>query len=270
MSGIGTAIGLALATTTAVLLVITINQAKDDVKKNLTDTYRNPKGPDVQFMLFLRNNTVQNLIIGDSDGLNNSGFNTSYPTKIITHGFKSSIEEEVFQIIKNGVEIAGKTLSNFLNWLSNNGVALDDVHLIGHSLGAHVMGVAGDRVIRGKVGRITGLDPAGPGYNDIRSDLKLDPQDGKLVEVVHTYMKVLSLDHPLAESIFCNHGRAYRLFAESIRNNKSFKSKKCNSVEDALYSRCFEDTEVYMGHPETYKVGLYFFQTAPREPYSLS
>lgn len=31
-----------------------------------------------------------------------------------------------------------------------------DIHLIGHSLGAHISGFAGRRVQRGKVGRITG------------------------------------------------------------------------------------------------------------------
>lgn len=38
------------------------------------------------------------------------------------------------------------------------GLSLGTVHLIGHSLGDHIMGCAGDRVrYLGKVGRITGI-----------------------------------------------------------------------------------------------------------------
>ncbi|KAJ8964327.1 hypothetical protein NQ314_004997, partial [Rhamnusium bicolor] len=54
------------------------------------------------------------------------------------------------------------------------------------------------------------------------------------------------------DSLICNHGRAYYLFAESVRNKFAFKSKKCKSVDDAFYGRCAEETQVYMGQPETY------------------
>lgn len=54
--------------------------------------------------------------------------------------------------------------------------------------------------------------------------------------------------------MYCNHGRAYLLFVESILNKRAFKSNKCNSVEDAIVSRCLEVTDVYMGQPDTYKL----------------
>lgn len=55
-----------------------------------------------------------------------------------------------------GVEIAGVALAEFVEWLVSLGVSIDKVHLIGHSLGAHVAGVAGSKILNGKIGRITG------------------------------------------------------------------------------------------------------------------
>ena len=49
------------------------------------------------------------------------------------------------------------------------GVAGADLHLVGHSLGAHLMGKAGRtfaNLTGEQVGRITGLDPAGPRFVD--------------------------------------------------------------------------------------------------------
>lgn len=58
------------------------------------------------------------------------------------------------------------------------------VHLIGHSLGAHTAGYAGER-IEG-LGRITGLDPAEPYFQGMPSHARLDPTDAQLVDVIHT------------------------------------------------------------------------------------
>lgn len=55
-----------------------------------------------------------------------------------------------------GAQIAGRHLGDFINWLMLNGVDLDDIHIIGHSLGAHVAGMGAGRVQGGKIGRITG------------------------------------------------------------------------------------------------------------------
>ena len=66
------------------------------------------------------------------------------------------------------------------------------VHLIGHSLGAHLMGYVG-KELKG-IGRITGTDPAGPGFDFPRdwydhyniTDVHLTKEDALFVDVIHT------------------------------------------------------------------------------------
>lgn len=57
---------------------------------------------------------------------------------------------------KNGVPAVGKRLGQFVIWLTTLGVSYDQIHLIGFSLGAHVVGNAG-RETNGQIRRITGL-----------------------------------------------------------------------------------------------------------------
>ncbi|KAF2883646.1 hypothetical protein ILUMI_22518 [Ignelater luminosus] len=179
-----------------------------------------------------------------------------------------------------GAQIAGAALGTFINYIISEGVPYDDVHLVGHSLGAHVAAMGADKVKGGKIARITGLDPAGPGYNsDVPPMYRLDPSDAQLVDIIHTNMRVLSLSQPqghldfypnggrfqpgcpnmydlftIGNSMECNHGRAYHYFAETIRNKHAFKSYRCPNVENANLEHCLIETEVYMGQEDTYEI----------------
>jgi len=72
------------------------------------------------------------------------------------------------QAAKNAVDV-GRYVGLCLGQLANEGLLDNRIHLVGHSLGAHLMGKAG-RVFHGQYGlpidRITGLDPAGPRWTD--------------------------------------------------------------------------------------------------------
>ncbi|KAJ8675493.1 hypothetical protein QAD02_011279, partial [Eretmocerus hayati] len=61
------------------------------------------------------------------------------------------------------------------------------LHFIGHSLGAHIAGQAA-RNLRDvtQVHRITGLDPAGPCFEGVNTNFKLNRLDAGFVDVIHT------------------------------------------------------------------------------------
>jgi len=86
-----------------------------------------------------------------------------------------------------------------------NGARVDDFHIIGHSLGAHIAGYAGEKLIalnRGKLGRISALDPAQPLFQDMPMFVRLDPGDAEFVDVIHTDAKsILMGGKPAAHNL---------------------------------------------------------------------
>lgn len=64
-------------------------------------------------------------------------------------------EFEYFSAMK-GAQLAGNALTDFIDFLMRAGVQYEDIHLIGHSLGAHVAGMGADAVKGGRIKRITG------------------------------------------------------------------------------------------------------------------
>uniref|UniRef100_A0ABD2X1Z0 phospholipase A1 n=1 Tax=Trichogramma kaykai TaxID=54128 RepID=A0ABD2X1Z0_9HYME len=64
-------------------------------------------------------------------------------------------------------------------------------HFIGHSLGAHLSGIAAANLKVDpfyQIERITGLDPAQPCFKNIDLAFRLDPSDADYVDVIHTQM----------------------------------------------------------------------------------
>lgn len=85
------------------------------------------------------------------------------------------------------------------------------IQLIGHSLGAHLAGFIGKNT-KSKLGRIYGLDPAGPCFGALSGPLypsskRLAPSDADEVISIHTNSALLGIDKPLGKySVFVEGG----------------------------------------------------------------
>ncbi|XP_037946466.1 lipase member I-like [Teleopsis dalmanni] len=130
----------------------------------------------------------------------------------------------------------------------------NEVHIIGHSLGAHIAGNIG-RFFNGSFGRVTGLDPALPLFTPFSLD-GLRSTDAQFVDVIHTDfpvygdltprgtvdfypnfgytqqkgcndMDLLTTSKILLEAFGCSHSRAVVLYAESIEMPKNFPALPC-------------------------------------------
>ncbi|KAH8356762.1 hypothetical protein KR200_007924, partial [Drosophila serrata] len=146
---------------------------------------------------------------------------------------------------------------------------LRNIHLIGHSLGAHIMGTAGRTFKRltGKlIPRITGLDPAKPCFRRKNVLPGLTRGDAKLVDIIHTNIGILAKRGPLGDvdfypggahpiqpgclTIGCSHTRAVEYFAESAypSQEKNFMGTKCASWEKLRERNCLAGIVSPMGY----------------------
>uniref|UniRef100_A0A4W4GXC9 PLAT domain-containing protein n=1 Tax=Electrophorus electricus TaxID=8005 RepID=A0A4W4GXC9_ELEEL len=116
------------------------------------------------FHMHLQGNTFEDtctIVPFHSETLSTCNYNSSSPLVIIIHG-----------------------------WTETTQLSMDKVHLIGYSLGAHVAGFAGSHFTgERKLGRITGLDPAGPQFEGVPASDRLSPDDAKFVDTIHTFSK---------------------------------------------------------------------------------
>ncbi|KAM8902060.1 lipase member H isoform 2-T2 [Lycaon pictus] len=121
-------------------------------------------------------------------------------------------------------------LKEFIDQMLVKGASLDNIYIIGVSLGAHIAGFVG-KMYNGQLGRITGLDPAGPLFNGRPPEDRLDPGDAQFVDVIHSDIDGLKY-------FKCDHQRSVYLYLSSLRENCSITAYPCDSYRDYRNGKC--------------------------------
>lgn len=148
----------------------------------------------------------------------------------------------------------------FIDRMLEEGASLDDIYMIGVSLGAHIAGFVG-KMYSGQLGRITGLDPAGPLFNGKPPKDRLEPGDAQFVDVIHSDTDALGYKDPLGnidfypnggtdqpgcpQTIFggmqyfkCDHQRSVYLYLASLKENCNVTAYPCDSYRDYKNGKC--------------------------------
>lgn len=179
----------------------------------------NPANTKTKFLLYTRKNKKRPLRLryDRQNTVNRTRFrelfNPNLDTKIIIHGFKESrhkpwVKDVTREMLrKENVNVIvvdwsrGARGKNYFRAVANTRIVGAETawimqliesymrvrpstfHLIGFSLGAHVAGTAGE--LTPGLSRITGLDPAGPMFEEEAARVRLDAGDAQLVEILH-------------------------------------------------------------------------------------
>uniref|UniRef100_A0A1I8NR26 Lipase domain-containing protein n=1 Tax=Stomoxys calcitrans TaxID=35570 RepID=A0A1I8NR26_STOCA len=169
-------------------------------------------------------------------------------------------------------------------------VPTERIHLIGHSLGAHIMGAAA-RFFHEKTGkmipRVTGLDPAKPCFNEGEALSGLMRGDAEFIDVIHSNSGVLGKRNPTGDvdyypggldplppgcvSVTCAHARAWEYFAETVYpgNENNFLGARCTSLTRLREGKCPKQ-EVPMGYSAPTNVkGSYFMEVRGEAPFGM-
>ncbi|XP_077292394.1 pancreatic lipase-related protein 2-like [Arctopsyche grandis] len=153
------------------------------------------------------------------------------------------------------VKYIGEYLGYIVYDMANNGIDPRSIHLVGHSLGAHIVGFAGKAYQLLKPGeilpRITGLDPAGPCFYNV----SISSSDARFVDIIHTndrefriFESLGSVDffpngggvmEPGCKIISCSHLRVIDYYVESVDDPENLSESNVTAGED------FYDSDVH-------------------------
>lgn len=189
---------------------------------------------------------------------------------------------------RNRVPLVGDVLARFLNFLVTNGsTQMNRVMIAGHSLGAHIAGIAGKRVTQGRVQVIWALDPAGPLFSLGAPNDRFAAGDAVYTEGVRTNAGDLGFMDPLAQADFypnwgssqpgcgvdiggsCAHSRAHQFFAESI-NSVRFAARRCANFAQITNRNCptGQGTGTMGGDQSKTLTGVFFLTTNSNSPFA--
>ncbi|KAL3889396.1 hypothetical protein ACJMK2_001740 [Sinanodonta woodiana] len=289
---------------------------------------QSPTEVGVRYFLFTRKNgNIPQILTADRKVVLNSNFNGEKGTRFIIHGYKGKASDPWVTDMKDALlkredenviavdwekgadqffytqavantRVVGALISQMMYTLDKvaGGSSLARMHLIGHSLGSHVAGYAGERTLG--TGRISGLDPAGPLFEWTDPKVRLDPSDALFVDVIHTnangYGIASSVGHvdfypnggklqpgcldafiniliggqfdKMGEGVACSHMRVVSLFTESINSNCHFQSYPCKSCTTCGMGCAKMGYDAPQGNPQ----GNYFLSTNSQPPFCIA
>ncbi|KAJ8925430.1 hypothetical protein NQ315_009263, partial [Exocentrus adspersus] len=226
-------------------------------------------------------------------------FLTSYPDYYVVQVDWREPADQLYYVSSiNTYEVAKIISKLILELHQHHNVDLNQILLIGHSLGAHVVGFIGEEIYRQtgeKLPRIIALDPAGPLFSTRPEDKRLNKDDAKVVEVIHTdggtfgyndaigtvdffanggssqpgCKRIDLLDlKSVAEPITCDHQRSHQYFIEAILNPKEFTARSCSDWDSYENGKCERGEEVKLGDLTTLATGNFYLETNKEKPYA--
>ncbi|XP_041484490.1 pancreatic lipase-related protein 2-like isoform X1 [Lytechinus variegatus] len=191
------------------------------------------------------------------------------PMNVILVDWSGGSSSLLYYRCRDNTRVVGREISALIKRFVNEaGANLDNIHVVGHSLGAHIAGYAGEDLAKANMilGRITGLDPAGPLFENEEPPCRLSRDDAGFVDVIHTDGDKIGLggaglmqecghhdwypnggkDQPgcPAFDVACDHMKAVEYFIDSVKGVKTFLGDKfANTVNDLLNrpAKCFTD-----------------------------
>ncbi|XP_044944091.1 lipase member I [Mustela lutreola] len=169
--------------------------------------------------------------------------------------------------VKNTRKVA-VSLSSYIRNLLDHGASLHNFHFIGMSLGAHISGFVG-KIFQGQLGRITGLDPAGPKFSGKSPKDRLAYTDAKFVDVIHSDTNGLGIKEPVGHiDFYPNGGKTQPGCPTSILSDfKDGLCVDCDYNKGKSCPRLGYQAELWKDALKTRRETIVFLDTSGKSPF---